>query len=678
MPQKIYQLVPEIYPRLTQYINGQLYDGNGNPIPIQQSSPLTYNADNTSYIFTTNIEFQGTALARYTSDPTLNQEWGDLSIPSKKYVDNKFDSASITTETNYTNLKTLQTNNQLKENSYYIIKDKADTGIIVYAASTQSISSDARGGYYVPNYQNQVNKGTWTASSEYFLFSHTNYYIVRFYTQTTLTGLHPGDNLSIFSFTNVFVIAGIITGIGDGYLDITPAENTSENWINVFDNNNTFIFHSQITISPVLIQSIVTNDSSISTMFLNESVLVYGQNNDYLATGVLASYNNHTLSIKNTNANINDAKYIEGVSSNVTAFLTFISGPANNDVYFFNGQNQYKLFNINQLNGTNPTINTSAYVLLGTSSYILEWDRIIYDFENDEVLYRMDKRNNLVNNSSFNTFQFGNNNVHDFKINSSSSIVNILNNTGIITGNISGTNSNVSLFNNTGSITLNVNGNSNTININYNSGIIDIDVKNSTISANYNSGQLIGKYSNNVNINHDYNKGNIIGSNFDLGFKSTISLTSSYYHNYCNYTYNNSNSYEFIFPSNSSFINKSITNEYSTFDKTILLTDSTLTLCGNTNSNWAGIIYVNSNNSNNIISSIIGFNNIPISLYLSTGATFGFTTNVNTTNINSNYQLIMRTNNFYINTKADFITFKKTSIPFNNYYPLVQIDGINY
>lgn len=33
-PLKIEQNVPELYPRLVQYVNGQFYDGNGNPINI--------------------------------------------------------------------------------------------------------------------------------------------------------------------------------------------------------------------------------------------------------------------------------------------------------------------------------------------------------------------------------------------------------------------------------------------------------------------------------------------------------------------------------------------------------------------------------------------------------------------------------------------------------------------
>jgi hypothetical protein len=35
---KIQQVVPELYPRLVQYINGVFYDGNGNVITVNTSS----------------------------------------------------------------------------------------------------------------------------------------------------------------------------------------------------------------------------------------------------------------------------------------------------------------------------------------------------------------------------------------------------------------------------------------------------------------------------------------------------------------------------------------------------------------------------------------------------------------------------------------------------------------
>ena len=579
--------------------------------------------------------------------------------------------SSQTVEITYNNLKNLYDNKNLEEYSFYFITDRADLGIIVYSTSTQSFSSNAYGGYLINDYQNIQSKGGWSPATEYFKFTHTNSNMIRFLTLSDTSNINIGNLVTISDFSSNPLSGGLIIDKGSGYIDYTPNDNASPN---TFTASSTLSFYNNAnsTTTNLIINNIQSN---ISSMIVGELVDVYVSGNSIISTGVLSEYKMNNLSVSGVNVDIvsSNALYIRGKSSAVTALLSSVLYyPSNSSIFVYN-QNQYVLTDNSKLNGSNPSVNSNAYTL--ATSSLFEWDNIIYDFEKDTVLYRKDKRNNVVNSISIPYFQFGNDSVNNVIINSTSSVLDIRNNSGRITGIITGSSS-VSINGNNSDVKFNIH--NSTVNLNYNQGDIDIDVNNSIINANYNNGNIKATYKNNVQINHEHNSGNIIHAKFDSGFKSTLSLTQSYYHNYCNYSYNNSNSYEIIFPKNISFSNKEINNNYSTFDKTLSLTSSTLYL--GTSSNWAGTIYVSSNNSSNLISNLSGFNNLPIRLMLSpSGATYGLTTSINTNNISSNDSLIMKSNNFYINTLADYIVLKKSDTPFNGgWYPLVQIDGANY
>lgn len=87
----------------------------------------------------------------------------------------------------------------------------------------------------------------------------------------------------------------------------------------------------------------------------------------------------------------------------------------NGDIVFWDGLH-YETTDSTSVDGTEPSVNILAYTLLakaGTNfGYIEEVDFILYDFANDVILERNDKRNNKI--ASFDTiatFQWGNNNV---------------------------------------------------------------------------------------------------------------------------------------------------------------------------------------------------------------------------------------------------------------------------
>ena len=82
-------------------------------------------------------------------------------------------------------------------------------------------------------------------------------------------------------------------------------------------------------------------------------------------------------------------------------------------------------------NGLGPDNNPQAYTLIPKSvinGYIEEVDFILYDFANDSIIRRMDKRSNDINAENA-YFQWGNNNVQAI-VSSNSAIVNCINQRG--------------------------------------------------------------------------------------------------------------------------------------------------------------------------------------------------------------------------------------------------------
>lgn len=108
------------------------------------------------------------------------------------------------------------------------------------------------------------------------------------------------------------------------------------------------------------------------------------------------------------------------------------------DIVIFNCRH-FQVINSAALNGTDPTVNTTAYssVLPTTAAgcgYILEWDEIKYDFDNDVITSREDWRVNKVAGASIPFFQWGNNAVAGNTVITQSGFDN-LNNSGVMIAN---------------------------------------------------------------------------------------------------------------------------------------------------------------------------------------------------------------------------------------------------
>lgn len=108
--------------------------------------------------------------------------------------------------------------------------------------------------------------------------------------------------------------------------------------------------------------------------------------------------------------------------------------PALDDVVIWN--NRHYLKSVDGVEAIEP--NASAlYTLLPksiTTGHIRETDLIIYDFVNDSIVARHDKRGNKVNNISLSYFQFGNDNVYDNTIEQRAGF-NCMNQRGMAFGN---------------------------------------------------------------------------------------------------------------------------------------------------------------------------------------------------------------------------------------------------
>jgi hypothetical protein len=164
-------------------------------------------------------------------------------------------------------------------------------------------------------------------------------------------------------------------------------------------------------------------DAGIVVQALSNNKISFNGNGLYL----LADYNNNG---DYTNAPLSVTNTL-GVWD-----VSLESSMINGDITIWNGNN-YQVQNFGSLNGTNPSLNTLAYFLLPkdvTKGYILEVDFLKYDFVNDNIMERSDKRGNVITGSGVPYFQWGNdlviaNNVQNF------AKYDCVNNRGIIYGN---------------------------------------------------------------------------------------------------------------------------------------------------------------------------------------------------------------------------------------------------
>lgn len=114
------------------------------------------------------------------------------------------------------------------------------------------------------------------------------------------------------------------------------------------------------------------------------------------------------------------------------------AGYVNGNIVFWNGFH-YEVTDDAAFAGTDPSATPLAYTLLSKSvanGYIEEVDFIIYDFANDKILERNDKRENKVFNFlAIEDFQWGNNSVNGNIVNADCKY-NCINNRGYISSNI--------------------------------------------------------------------------------------------------------------------------------------------------------------------------------------------------------------------------------------------------
>lgn len=123
--------------------------------------------------------------------------------------------------------------------------------------------------------------------------------------------------------------------------------------------------------------------------------------------------------------------------------ITILPEAVDGDIVFWDGVH-YQVVDSSQFDGTDPSVNTDAYtghakrILYG---YIPEVDFVTYDFDNNVIMYRLDKRSNSIMNTlsgmgtdAIPSFQWGNDEVSGCVVNSGGGMV-CINNRGDIRNN---------------------------------------------------------------------------------------------------------------------------------------------------------------------------------------------------------------------------------------------------
>jgi hypothetical protein len=121
---------------------------------------------------------------------------------------------------------------------------------------------------------------------------------------------------------------------------------------------------------------------------------------------------------------------------NFGVWISTLEGSANNgDIFFYNGS-MFQVINTAAFAGTSPNLNVAAYVALTkstTKGYIAESHSLMYDFKNDIIVNRSDKRFNSISNDG-SLCQWGNDSCTN-NTTLGDSVFSIVNNRGSIYGN---------------------------------------------------------------------------------------------------------------------------------------------------------------------------------------------------------------------------------------------------
>lgn len=210
---------------------------------------------------------------------------------------------------------------------------------------------------------------------------------------------------------------------------------------------------------------------------------------------------------------ISDYSSVEGFNSFYGQWATASEETiTNGDIVIWNNQH-YVVSNYGVFNGTDPSSNTDAYSLTEDIGYIYEWDVIIYDFINDNIKWRIDKRGNKISLYDSN-FQWGNDKIRSIGMSTYQSYMTIQNNTGYIHGALTGQDSSIHISNSSGNAFFHVDGTSITMYTTYNSGTIECHMEgfSSGFQGDYNTGEIRVYIYDRSYTNAYYNSGTILAS----------------------------------------------------------------------------------------------------------------------------------------------------------------------
>ena len=476
---------------------------------------------------------------------TINEMDGNFS-----YLEN-LALAGLTTsvvveEKTYSEWSTIKQNGGLTPGSYIKITDRADDGIILFCNGTNSFGADGYGHFINADYQYDgdysnidggIFNGVWTRDLESVWISYyaDNQYSIQL---SNVDNMNPGDYMHLLDNVGATASTGIITSVNSvtGVIVYRLSSGDISEAITAVD------------ITTQTSMSLISYNVYTATISIDDSVY----SNDG-AFGIVTAVSTNQIYVSTESGNFYSSSVIYKGNLTFSAQINHVdtSSLVNNSIVI-SYENHYLVTNYLLFNGNQPNSNSAAYTYLDRlrgNGYIYEWDSITYDFVEDIIYWRRDKRGNVIPYYRCD-FQWGADNINNCVLSSLTTTILLYNNTANISGNISGRNgfmvivesSGNIFFNETGknaefyiinchnNVSIFLNGVDNYIDIEYNTGNIQVHVEgfsseitmynqsgdikayiydNSTISANYNTGDIYASYTNNAHINHDYNHGDI-------------------------------------------------------------------------------------------------------------------------------------------------------------------------
>ena len=251
----------------------------------------------------------------------------------------------------YSNWYTKSVNGLLNPGTFIEISDRADTGIVLYCAATNSFALEGTGGFLNGDYQAVGNysdvdgfisaDGQWTYEDEYFNITYTfgNYANI---TLASVTGFNVGDSAHT---NNSSGYISNISGLTITYL-ISGGDPTDNVWVT--DDTTT-------TTSDVVGTFSIVNSGTYIT-----GEAFTGNRGDVM---VFVGYSGDDLTFYRSSGT-NNSDYYFGNSSGLYLYMNGldIASTAQNGVAFVYDGYNYIVTDDTQLNGNPPNSNTEAYV----------------------------------------------------------------------------------------------------------------------------------------------------------------------------------------------------------------------------------------------------------------------------------------------------------------------------